>query len=1048
MNDNTIINMISRIYFTIVSFFVFIFLFLFIGFIVLQNGLFLNEVSISNIHIKQLYIKWNKKLDVSIFEIKVSQSKTSTQTPINYKELANSLKSLSRTSYWFSSLVIEKIFYKDTTASFKYNNNTKGFLLASSDTLTLDVTLSKANDTLLINLKKLHDKKRDITLQGNTYIDTRNIKFYSDLTINISNELNATLYLHSDTKTLHYKVVSNKDIVDYKHAISLINMPKEARYWAYDAIEMSHLTIENAYGHIDYNNTDDILKQINITATVHKLQYTYNKDLDAIHTKDTKLEFKNGFLYIYPHQAYTSGKYLGESWLKLDFTQKEELLSIKLLFDSVLDDEMLKILNTYKIKLPFLQKTGVVKTDLSLEIGLRELHVKAKGSFYTKKANFDYLGLNIDIFDANILLNNYDVNIKEMKASYKDIAKASVNVSYNASTAKGEIDFLFDYISTQDLSLNARKSPLAVRYTITKNKDSISIDPSLWNVKQQSIKIDAIEIPFDLRELKLKIPTTFIEAQNIGSAFISGQINLNTMIAKFNADILKFTYEGVNLSQSNTPLKITYDKKLSIFSKNEIFFNISGSNYKASNLYLEIDDDKISLKHTELNIGKYITTKIYANFNTLTNKSHISLSNFILTDPNTQTILYKNKKIMLSLTHANNIIKIRSNELSGEFSSQEKGWKLKLNSLSRIAKDSSLLQKLHLDKGDFTLYKNKNSKYTKFKANIEYPYKILVKNNTPQNKYKIKGKIYQEKISLSINNKVFVNIKDAIDITMKNTSVNINELLRVITDSSTDSNSSNTLNLILKASDSTLYVNKNRLILYDTLDVQFYNKILTAQLNYAKGVAGLRFKDNNFHLYGKNFNDKFMTKIFFLSKFNKGNLDFSLSGKLDDYKGVIYIKDTTINDYKILNNILAFVNTIPSLVTFKLPGYNTKGLFIDRAYINFNHQNNVFNLSDIYLDSKEIDILGSGVADLEKDTIDITLNLKTDLGSDLAKVPLVGYILLDKDSISTTLSIKGKASDPTVKSLIAEDIVVAPLNIIKRTLSLPYVFIRDAIDKK
>ena len=1040
--------MISKIYFTIISFFVFIFLFLFIGFIVLQNGLFLNELSISNIHIKQLYIKWNKKLDVSIFEIKVSQSKTSIQNPIDYKELGNSLRSLSRTSHWFNSLVVEKISYKDITASFKYNKNTKGFLLASSDALTLDVALSKTNDTLLINIKKIYDKKRDITLQGNTYIDTRNIKFYSDLTINVSNELNATLYLHSDTKTLHYKVVSNKDIVNYKHTISLMDMPKEAKYWAYDAIEMSHLTIESAYGHIDYNNTDDILKQINITATVHKLHYTYNKDLDAIHTKDTKLEFKNGFLYIYPHQAYTSGKYLGESWLKLDFTQKEELLTLNLLFDSILDNAMLKILNTYKIKLPFLQKTGVVKTDLSLEIGLRELHVKAKGNFYTKKANFDYLGLNIDIYDANILLNNYDVSIKGMEASYKDIAKASVDVRYNASTDKGEIDFLFNYISTQGLSLDTMKSPLSAQYTITKNKDLISIEPSLWNFKEQTIKIDAIEIPFDLKDLKLKIPTTFVKAENLGSAFISGQINLHTMTAQFNADILKFSYEGVNLSQSNTPLKIEYDKKLSIFSKNEIFFNISGSNYKASNFYLEIDDDKILLKHTKLNIGKYITTKIYANFNTLTNKSHISLSNFILIDPNTQSILYKNKKIMLSLTHAKNIIKIRSNELSGEFSSQEKGWKLKLNSLSRIVKGSSLLKKLHLDKGDFTLYKNKNNKYTKFKANIEYPYKILVKNNIPQNKYKVKGKIYQERISLSINNKVFVNIKDTIDITMKNTSVNINELLRVITDSSTDSNSSNTLNLILKASNSRLYVNKNRFILYDTLDVQFYNKILTAQLNYAKGVAGLRFKDNNFHLYGKNFNDKFMTKIFILSKFNKGNLDFSLSGKLDDYKGVIYIKDTTINDYKILNNILAFVNTIPSLVTFALPGYNKEGLFINKAYINFNHQNNVFNLSDIYLDSKEIDVLGSGVADLEKDTIDITLNLKTDLGSDLAKVPLIGYIILDKDSISTTLNIKGKASDPTVKSLIAEDIVVAPLNIIKRTLSLPYIFIKDAIDKK
>ncbi|MDF1883765.1 hypothetical protein JHD49_07440, partial [Sulfurimonas sp. SAG-AH-194-C21] len=105
MNDNIIINMISKIYFSIVSLLIFIFLLLFIGFVILQNGLFLNEVSFSDIQIKQLYIKWNEKLDVSIHEIKVSQNKTNTQADINYKELGNSLQKLSRTSHWFNVLV-------------------------------------------------------------------------------------------------------------------------------------------------------------------------------------------------------------------------------------------------------------------------------------------------------------------------------------------------------------------------------------------------------------------------------------------------------------------------------------------------------------------------------------------------------------------------------------------------------------------------------------------------------------------------------------------------------------------------------------------------------------------------------------------------------------------------------------------------------------------------------------------------------------------------------------------------------------------------------
>ncbi|MCD4667751.1 MAG: AsmA-like C-terminal domain-containing protein, partial [Sulfurimonas sp.] len=103
---------------------------------------------------------------------------------------------------------------------------------------------------------------------------------------------------------------------------------------------------------------------------------------------------------------------------------------------------------------------------------------------------------------------------------------------------------------------------------------------------------------------------------------------------------------------------------------------------------------------------------------------------------------------------------------------------------------------------------------------------------------------------------------------------------------------------------------------------------------------------------------------------------------------------------------------------------------------------------DIYLDSKEIDIFGSGKANFIDDTVDLELNLKSDLGSKISKIPLVGYLLMDKDSISTTLSITGKLSDPDIKSLIAKDIVVVPLNILKRTITLPFKLFENKDKKK
>ena len=1048
MNDNIIISIISKTYFIIVSFFIFIFISLFFIFITLQNGLFLNELNFSNIQIKQLYIKWNEKIDVSVKEITIIDKENKDNTTLDYKSINRYLKSLSYTKTWFSAIALEKIEFNDINASFKYKNGENGFILAKSKDLDLNASLYLQEDNLVIHLNKLLNKQRKLNANGYIYFNSQEMALYTDINIKISTEADINIFTKVTTSQLFYKLQSNKEIKSIKHIISIANLPKAVNYWAYDAIDMKSVNITSAYGYIDYNDINQAYKNVNLKATVNRVNYTYNPKLDAIHAKSVLLEFKNGIFYIKPYEAYSYGMFLDKSTIKVDFTQKEELLTLHLLFDGIVNKDILKILNTYKVKLPFIQNSGVVSSDLKIYVGLRNIGVKAEGTFFTKKANFDYIGLNVDIYDAHIKLDNYDVTIKNMRAKYEDIAKASVNVKYNAKTTSGKVDFKFNYISLLGASLLVdKKKPLAVTYNISPGNDTINAKKSLWNFKEQKINVEALSLPFDLDKLKVNIPATFVEIKEIGNAFVSGSVDLHDMSTKLNVDVLKFNYDGIKLSQSNTPIKVEYKKKIAVYSDDVIHFTVSGSKYTAKRLFLDFDNDMIYLKHTSIEIGKYISTKIYAKYNLNTKKSHLSLSKFILKDPNSNNILYKSSKILLSAQILKNKIYISSKELHSDFTSQNTGWRLKVHSIGRVASHSKLLKQFHLTKGEFTLYKNNKDKYTRFKSKINYPYKILVKNNIPLEKYEIKGKIYKEKIYVNINNSVHIAIKDSMNIDLQNSVININEILRALQEINTSNESNSNLNILAKAENSYIYVEGGRKIIYDHFYMQYYDKVLISQLKYKKGDAGLRLENNDFHLYGKNFNDEFMNKLLTLSNFTKGDLEFSIGGNVHNYSGVMYINNTTIKDYKVLNNVLAFVNTIPSLITFSIPGYNKDGLFVKKAYVNFNAKNNVFDISDIYLDSKEIDILGNGTADLNKQELNITLNLKTDLGSNLAKVPLVGYILLDKDTISTTLNIEGSINDPEVKSLIAKEIVVAPINIIKRTLSLPYNYIEDAIKK-
>ncbi len=1013
-------------------------------FIVLQNGLYLDNVSISNIHAKNIYIIWNNKLNISAQELKISTTSKKTKQYSSFEDMSRYLKVLSQTTNWFHSIVITRLHVNNTSGSFKYTNDTQGFLTLHSPTFSLHSNIYFKSHLLRIDIREFKDKKREIRSKGSVIFDTDTKKIYTKINFNIHNDANLTLYAVADSKRLIYKVLSNKNIDDISHLIQMAQLPKEVIYWAYTAIKMQYLTIQSFKGFIDYNDLSNAYKNIYIKAFAKKLNYAYNPKLDAVHTQQTNLEFKNGVLYIRPQQAYSYGMNLGKSWLKIDFSKKEELLTLHLLFDGMLNKDMLHVLDTYDIKLPFLQRKGKVATKLTIKVNLRTIDVDAKGDFYTKVANFDYLGLNIDIYNTHIHLDNYDVLIDKMNAKYKNIAQADVHVNFNAKKSIGIINLDFNKIKTADVSLVADKSaPLHIAYNIHPKQDTIDIQKSHWKYKNQRISFDKLLVKFNLNTLEAKIPVTFFRVAKTANGYVSGLIHLKTFKMNIDVDVLKLQYGGIELSQTVTPLKIKYDKYLSISSASDIYFNVNGSAYKAKDFYINFEKKSVYLKHTFLQIGQYIYTKIYANYDFASKKAHISLSDFILKNPETGEILYKNNKILLGGHIDGKNITIDSKELDATFVSNSQQWKLTLNSIATVAKKSQFLQQYKLNKGEISFYKKNDALYTQLSANILYPYHLLVNQNKQISKYSITGEITKEhKISLTINKHIHIKIDKDIKIKVHDSGLNIDAIIDFTKQLTQTKTSKNELKLSVDAINSYLYLGNKRYVLSDAIHLQYYNDILTAQLTHKQGHAGFKLQNNTFHLYGKNFNDKFMEKLFVLSRFSGGSLDFSMDGTLDDYKGVFYVYDTTMIDYKLLNNVLAFVNTIPSLVTFSLPGYSKKGLHVNNAYVKFHAQKGVFDISDIYLESKEMTILGKGSADINKNTINLTLNLKTDLGSNLSKVPLVGYIIFDGKNISTTLKVTGKLNDPTINTMLAKDIVVAPLNIIKRTLTLPYELIK------
>jgi len=1044
MNDNIIISAISKIQFILVSIFSFIFLILFTLFIFLQNGIYIDNISFQNVKVEKLYIKWDEKISVVAKELHFTKEKKRSDSEIEYEKIIKSVNGVLPFTAWFKEVTIEKISLNDTECMIRYTNGERGLLHISSPDFILNSSLFSDNNLLRLKIDELKVINKDLKIDGNITFDIKNkLEFTTALNIAIHNDIKLSLSANGDTQKLSYKLESNENIKNTRQIIDLFNVTPEIKYWIYDAIEMSSLSLNALYGWLEYKNLDKAYLNLYAKAVANDLTYTYDKKVDSVRTTKTDLEFKDGVLYIRPQNAYSYNFFLDKSWLKIDFSKKEEILTLYLLFKGKVNKELLSLLDRYEIKLPFIQTKGEVNTNLTLDINLISLDVEAVGDFYAKEAQINYLGLDIDIFDAHTFLKNYDVKVNNMVAKYSDIAASHVDLDFNAKESDGKLTFRFDTIDSKENSLTLLKNekPLVATYSISPKQDYLMIDKSIWKFKEQTLYIDAMQIPFNIKELSATIPQTIIEVPNLLSTVVSGDIFFNSKKANFNVDLLKLNYLDISLDKSIPSFSLVYDMdKLTFSSAKSIGLNIEKKKLTIDNFTADITPEVIKIENLFLNFENILKSKMSAKYSLTDSSGVINIENSEFKNENFGEIFKSDENIRLLVESKNNKTSISSNELNFEYLISDDEWKFTLNSIAKITKYSKILKEYSLTNGNFILQKKNDEDSVKFLLNTDHKYKILATKNKPIESYTVNGEFNDKtkEMSFKVNDLIDVEIKNNIKIKADSIGINLDEILNFSADRNSTQETKNSTDIYFEAKNSYIRLSENRHIVSDTINFKYIDKDLNAELTHKKGKAFLKLRDDILHLYGENFDDEFMGELFALSKFKGGSLEFYINGSTKEYNGVVYVKDTTILDYKILNNILAFVNTVPSLVTFSLPGYNQNGIAAKNAYLNFKFKDDVYKISDLHLKSKEIEIVGVGEASIKDNSINMDLNLKTSLGSSISKIPLIGHILLGKENLSTTLTLSGALDNPDVNTQITKDIAVAPFNIIKRALMYPF----------
>ncbi|MCB4762961.1 MAG: AsmA-like C-terminal domain-containing protein [Sulfurovum sp.] len=228
----------------------------------------------------------------------------------------------------------------------------------------------------------------------------------------------------------------------------------------------------------------------------------------------------------------------------------------------------------------------------------------------------------------------------------------------------------------------------------------------------------------------------------------------------------------------------------------------------------------------------------------------------------------------------------------------------------------------------------------------------------------------------------------------------------------------------------------------DTYDIEILpNGDIEATGSIDGDVVRFTKEKEHFTINAFRVKDRMLHPLINFTGLKNGRYSLKKEGNPDTkMKGRIIIEGGVLSDFKVYNNILALINTLPALTMFNNPGFSVKGFKIEEGVVEYTMTPKKIILDSIYLKGSSAVVLGKGEIDTVTKKINVKLAILTirDFGKIVSTVPLLGYILMgDNDSMTVGMTISGTLDHPKVSTSVAKDILTLPVEILKRMMMTP-----------
>lgn len=787
-----------------------------------------------------------------------------------------------------------------------------------------------------------------------------------------------------------------------------------------------------------------------LTLKAKKIQIFDSKDENAEFdlTQIAQLTQQLKYLYFFFEEIDIAELQSSEQNLSLAFKDGEFKAKHELFSAVVMIERMPHTINA-RIKELILAGTDAnLSMDLSLDV--EENQYNFAGTLQSSRTYFDFLFM-LNPKQLGFRLDN--VNIKDIEFIFDYLKKINVNLGANVTTwvsQRAAAKFYhFDYVqgvvnlgkktSISELSGRGYASDLAVK--IADDVEEIKIPYVSLNLSKKMLDFGFDKAFFngkDLGESKIFI----YDIASPSKAGISVGIKSKELMLDEKLQALLRHY-GIKI-----PLTQRSGKLVSDFVINIPFSNPANNNYKG-NFELEnaafdkanlfVHKGKVRLEEAKLFLddfkisNEFLASDLNASIN-LREKSGLFDANI--------TKLYfdgllnmQNQKAQLHLSFKDDIVvDIKDWALQMNFT---EGLALNASKLIIFKPHSPILQNLRVaNVGDFSLETKDFNDMSIRLAKVRFESDFLKSNFEPYNN----DDFFIDKKGSNIKIRTKSGLIEAN--MQKNTiKANVKNLYYKFSNT-TPTGSLQDFNIELHGLNFGLLLeNFEKTLLFDKIDFTMFGDNLSIKASNEEARFDFRKSAKDFVLKADEMNDNFVNAFFRGKMVQNGK--FSILIKGDDersFEGRIVFNETYLTGLRFFNQLISFIDSIPSLVLFKNPTFNEKGLKVKKGVILFTRFEEGLGINALTFNGDSVDILGVGDVDLEQKKLELELELKTLKSASelIAKVPIINQIVLGKNRvISTQILVDGTLDEPKFHSQVVKEALKLPFNMLKNIIEIP-----------